>query len=117
MQKYACPTLGERIISMESMQALSIAHVFNQLYESGESEFIAQHKYDGERMQIHLNGDVDPLAIKIYSKTGRDSTLDRKHSHNIIRKALLSKLDADGTPKVKTCIVEAELLVIDKGNI
>jgi DNA ligase N terminus/ATP dependent DNA ligase domain len=116
MQTFANPSLGERIVCMESIQASSVAHVYHhQRYECNEKEFVAQLKYDGERMQIHLDTESNPLKIWIYSKTGRDSTKDRIHSHGIIKKALLSKLGVDGKPLVKSCIVEAELLVLDRG--
>jgi DNA ligase 4 len=42
----------------------------------------AEHKYDGERMQIHLNLKLpEREQIKIFSKSGRDSTWDRRDLH------------------------------------
>lgn len=42
----------------------------------------AETKYDGERAQIHVWVDgKGKLRIKIFSKQGRDSTLDRFAIH------------------------------------
>lgn len=59
----------------------------------------AETKYDGERMQIHLelfdrpaaggaSWDLPPYRMTIYSKSGRDSTVDRRETHPIILAAL-----------------------------
>lgn len=64
------------------------AHVF------GDAGVIsAETKYDGERMQIHVElpapGDQsDKVSIKIFSKSGRDSTWDRVETHAIVLAAL-----------------------------
>ncbi|GHJ90147.1 hypothetical protein NliqN6_6549 [Naganishia liquefaciens] len=44
----------------------------------------AETKYDGERMQIHVWLQNGKPVIKIYSKSKRDSTEDRKDTHDII---------------------------------
>lgn len=45
-------------------------------------------KYDGERAQIHVRIDEDGLPrIKIFSKSGRDSTLDRAGVHTYVLRA------------------------------
>lgn len=42
----------------------------------------AEKKYDGERAQIHVwVDDKSELAIRIFSKSGRDSTRDRAAVH------------------------------------
>lgn len=49
----------------------------------------AETKYDGERAQIHVNYSSDgELSISIFSKSKRDSTLDRAAVHPIIKEAL-----------------------------
>ena len=64
------------------------AHVF------GDAGIIsAETKYDGERMQIHVElpapeDQSDQICIKIFSKSGRDSTWDRVETHAIILAAL-----------------------------
>lgn len=49
----------------------------------------AETKYDGERCQIHVKcGEDGEPSITIYSKSGRDSTLDRAGIHGLIYDAL-----------------------------
>ena len=61
-------------------------------------------------MQIHFNSDgfstTKSECIRIYSKSGRDSTSDREKAHKIIRNSL--------PERVKSCILEAELLTFDR---
>ncbi|CAD6883877.1 unnamed protein product [Tilletia laevis] len=50
----------------------------------------AEQKYDGERFQVHVNfsnADEQP-ELKIFSKSQRDSTLDRSQTHAIVLAAL-----------------------------
>lgn len=99
---------------MECKRPASVAFVLEELKQSGNTELFAEVKYDGERMQIHVKSDVG--EIKIYSKSGRDSTEDRKYTHDIIKKALgLCKQDSNYSDKtiVHECILEGELLVYD----
>ncbi|KAJ8097399.1 ATP dependent DNA ligase domain-containing protein [Lipomyces tetrasporus] len=75
----------------------------------------AETKYDGERMQIHLS--IDPPFIKIFSKSGRESTDDRARVHEAIRKALrISEYSNPSSPAgfQKSVILEAELVVFDE---
>lgn len=70
----------------------------------------AETKYDGERMQIHLElfdrpaaaipSELPPYRITIYSKSGRDSTVDRRETHPIILAAL--GIDPNATKKDAT---------------
>ena len=47
-------------------------------------------KYDGERAQIHVRLEEDGLPrIKIFSKSGRDSTLDRAGIHTYDLRAIM----------------------------
>ncbi|KAK9369252.1 ATP dependent DNA ligase domain-containing protein [Lipomyces kononenkoae] len=75
----------------------------------------AETKYDGERMQIHLS--LNPPFIKIFSKSGRESTEDRTGIHEAIKKALrIFKYSDESSPAgfQKSVILEAELVVFDK---
>ncbi|PIL24908.1 hypothetical protein GSI_12795 [Ganoderma sinense ZZ0214-1] len=55
----------------------------------GADKVWVETKYDGERAQIHVRLDEDGLPrIQIFSKSGRDSTLDRASIHTIICDAL-----------------------------
>ncbi|KAJ3498941.1 hypothetical protein NMY22_g19553 [Coprinellus aureogranulatus] len=52
----------------------------------------AETKYDGERAQIHVTMQSGQPRIKIFSKSKRDSTLDRKGVHDVIVQALGDKV-------------------------
>ncbi len=67
------------------------------------ADCFAEVKYDGERMQIHIDRSKGH-PITIYSKSGRDSTLDRKNILGAI-------LEATQTAKFRNCILEGELVV------
>ncbi|KAI0051858.1 hypothetical protein FA95DRAFT_1533769 [Auriscalpium vulgare] len=82
----------------------------------------AETKYDGERAQIHVRVSSSGSAdIKIVSKSGRDSTLDRYALHPLIKRALGLPSDDDllkNNPRtdgadVKSVIVEAEMVAFD----
>lgn len=62
----------------------------------------AETKYDGERAQIHVEilDDDGTSNIKIWSKSGRESTWDRLGVHDIIRDAL--GLNKSGKLKVSS---------------
>jgi len=84
----------------------------------------AETKYDGERAQIHvqiLNGNP---KITIFSKSGKDSTIDRLGVHGIISEALgLGSSATDLRPcsakiKIKKNVVlDAEMIAWDKDRI
>jgi DNA ligase-4 len=68
-----------------------------------------ERKYDGEHYQIHVALNESGTCIKIFSKSGRDSTIDRIGIHRPLRDSLgLNTIDC----KIrKQCILEGELLV------
>ena len=112
LQQYCKPIVGTRISTMESIQTKCTAHVYHYLsYEQKEEDFIAELKYDGERMQIHLQcHDADTIDVKIFSKSGRDSTMDRSETIPIIKESLGLPWNAN---VVKNIILEGELLTFD----
>ncbi|EIM86610.1 DNA ligase/mRNA capping enzyme, partial [Stereum hirsutum FP-91666 SS1] len=70
------------------------------------STVYAETKYDGERVQLHFWLDEHGVShIKIYSKSGRDSTLDRAALHPLIRDVL-----QPGKHWQKSLILEAEMV-------
>ena len=83
-------------------------------YFQGSSRVWAEIKYDGERAQIHVQiQDNGTPKITIFSKSRRDSTLDRIAIHDVIYQALgLSKHgDNGGNCKVKSGVVlDAEMV-------
>ncbi|RPD64481.1 hypothetical protein L226DRAFT_545021 [Lentinus tigrinus ALCF2SS1-7] len=88
----------------------------------GADKVWVETKYDGERAQIHLRLDEagDP-HIKIYSKSGRESTLDRAGIHDIVCDALgISRQPSTGDgqadePSLKQdIVVEAEMVAFSE---
>ena len=109
LSTYCKPKIGIRISSMESIQSKSIAHAYDYLFNSFQDvSFLTEIKYDGERMQIHVDISNINEPIKIFSKSGRDSTKDRIDSHPIIIESLCKS--------VRNCILEAELVTIDRSR-
>jgi DNA ligase-4 len=69
-----------------------------------------ERKYDGEYCQIHIDLNKDRHCIKIFSKSGKNSTIDRIGLHaGALRDSL--KLDTADCKIKKQCILEGELLV------
>jgi DNA ligase-4 len=80
-------------------------------------------KYDGERAQIHVRVLPNGFSrITIFSKSGRDSTLDRHAVHGIVREALglapappvpgLTELAP--APPIKDVVLEAEMVAYSR---
>jgi DNA ligase 4 len=93
----------------------SCEHVLRQ-FKHAERVW-AEVKYDGERTQIHVvihpNGRSD---ITIFSKTGRNSTLDRLAVHDTIRRALglpvggADTWNTQGRKNIQNVVLEAEMV-------
>ncbi|KAF7192609.1 DNA ligase 4 [Pseudocercospora fuligena] len=72
------PMVGTKISRPHSHKARSIDYCLKML---GGREWVVERKYDGEYCEIHvdLSKSPDPAkCIKIFSKSGKDSTCDRK---------------------------------------
>jgi ATP-dependent DNA ligase len=65
-------------------------------------------KYDGERMLIHYDKNNIDQHVKIFSKSRRDSTMDREQAHQIILQAV-SYVGSN----IDSCILEAELVSVN----
>ncbi|KAH7115532.1 hypothetical protein EDB81DRAFT_819664, partial [Dactylonectria macrodidyma] len=76
---------------------------------AGPRRMSVERKYDGEYCQIHIDLNKSGADIKIFSKSGRDSTSDRMGIHRALRDSL--ELDTAGCKIKKRCILEGELLV------
>jgi len=82
----------------------------------------AETKYDGERAQIHVQISNGNPKITIFSKSGKDSTMDRLGVHGIISEVLgLGSSATDSRPcsaKIKKNVVlDAEMIAWDKDRI
>ena len=85
-------------------------HALNFLADS--ERVWAETKYDGERAQIHVQVNEDGSSyITIFSKSRRDSTLDRHAVHTIIRAALrLTGTCTSGCKVKQNVILDAEMV-------
>jgi DNA ligase 4 len=68
-----------------------------------------ERKYDGEYCQVHIDMTKGSDCIKIFSKSGKDSTTDRVRLHGVL-KDCLGISATEGRIK-KHCILEGELLI------
>ena len=83
LNKYCVPINGVFISPMQSSQAKSTAFVYEHVAKVSKSDainFLVEVKYDGERLQIHYNKSRNDV-IRIFSKSGRNSTQDRIAAH------------------------------------
>ncbi|OSD05314.1 hypothetical protein PYCCODRAFT_1385066 [Trametes coccinea BRFM310] len=81
------PTVGSPIQIPKCVKGQGTAHSLKAL--KGADKVWVETKYDGERAQIHVWLDEDGVPhIRIFSKSGRDSTLDRAGIHAVIYDAL-----------------------------
>jgi DNA ligase-4 len=84
--KKLAPVAGIKIGRPNFVKARGIDHCLNML---GSKKWIAERKYDGEYCEVHIDlqnwGTTTPTScIKIFSKSGKDSTADRIGLHQTI---------------------------------
>jgi DNA ligase 4 len=68
-----------------------------------------ERKYDGEYCQVHIDLSKGRDYVKIFSKSGKDSTNDRIGLHRALLGSL--RLGRDDCQIKRKCILEGELLV------
>ncbi|PYH75937.1 hypothetical protein BO82DRAFT_387667 [Aspergillus uvarum CBS 121591] len=100
------PRVGVKIGRPEYHKARSIKHCCRMVNRRRMS---IERKYDGEYCQVHINLTLGPNSIQIFSKRGKDSTVDRVGIHQVIKDSL--KLGAPGCKVSQRCILEGELVV------
>ncbi|KFA54356.1 hypothetical protein S40293_10070 [Stachybotrys chartarum IBT 40293] len=100
------PQVGTIAVRSIYEKARSINHCC-QL--AGARRMSVERKYDGEYCQIHVDLNESGACIKIFSKSGRDSTNDRIGVHLPLRDSL--GLNTIECKIKKQCILEGELLV------
>lgn len=99
------PQLGVKVGRQTWLKARSIKHCL----EMGHGLMSCEKKMDGEYCQIHVDLSKGSDQIQIFSKSGKDSTMDRLKLHSAIKSSLRL-----GTAECKfkdRCIVEGELVV------
>jgi DNA ligase-4 len=68
-----------------------------------------ERKHDGEYCQIHIDLSKGDDCVQIFSKSGKDSTVDRSGVHKAIKDAL--RVGYEDCCFASKCILEGELLV------
>ncbi|RDB20889.1 DNA ligase [Hypsizygus marmoreus] len=114
------PRIGTPVTMPKSEKGRDPRHALGFFHRS--QKVWAETKYDGERAQIHVEVSANNAAkITIFSKSKRDSTLDRKGIHDVIYRALgLSKygIPGEGRSEVKSSVIlDAEMVPFDGENI
>nr|XP_019043413.1 hypothetical protein I302_07990 [Kwoniella bestiolae CBS 10118]OCF22343.1 hypothetical protein I302_07990 [Kwoniella bestiolae CBS 10118] len=88
----AGPVVGINVKIPKCRKGRSISDALSEFTENGNAppaeEIWAETKYDGYRMQIHVDCLDGELKIKVFSKSTRDSTEDRLNTHSIILASL-----------------------------
>ncbi|KAJ3500871.1 hypothetical protein NLJ89_g9598 [Agrocybe chaxingu] len=108
------PNIGSPVAIPKSEKGRSCQHALD--YLEGSQTVWAETKYDGERAQIHVTVDTDGSShITIFSKSKRDSTLDRHAVHSVIRSALgldtpNYRRDSGKRQVKKNAILDAEMV-------
>ena len=105
-QKYFQPELGTSIAIMECGRGKGIDHVVKEL--KGKVCYI-ETKYDGERLQAHYDSSSSLDPFKIFSKSGRNSTFNRR----LCQQQLFNSFQDSN---IKSFIIEGELLVYNEIN-
>ncbi|PCH44474.1 hypothetical protein WOLCODRAFT_105197 [Wolfiporia cocos MD-104 SS10] len=100
------PQVGVPIMIPKCIKGQSCAQALHQLRAS--RKVWVETKYDGERAQIHVELVRGKPRITIYSKSGRESTLDRAAIHPVICEGLA--IGTSGCKIRKNTVVEAEIV-------
>lgn len=103
------PCVGVKVGRPTFHKARSIDHCLKML---GEQKWVLERKYDGEYCEIHIDlaWSQDPAkCIKIFSKSGKDSTHDRRGIHKTLVRCL--RLGQPGCKISRQAIILGELVV------
>jgi len=84
------PQIGVMVTQATHAKARSITHCCQM---AGSRRMSVERKYDGEYCQIHIDLTKGNDPIRIFPKSGRDSTDDRIGLHGAIRDCLRLRLN------------------------
>lgn len=99
------PQIGVKVGRPTFLKGRSVMHC----REMGKGFMSVEEKMDGEYCQIHVDLSKGSNCIQIFSKSGKDSTQDKKRLHGAIKSSL-----GLGTPSCKIkncCILEGEVVL------
>ncbi|CAH0005134.1 unnamed protein product [Clonostachys byssicola] len=99
------PQIGTKIGRQTWAKGRSIKHCL----DLGHGRVSVEYKADGEYCQIHVDLTKGRDNLKIFSKSGKDSTEDREKLHSVIKSSL--NIGKPNCQFQKSCILEGELLV------
>ncbi|GAB7340382.1 hypothetical protein MBLNU457_6825t1 [Dothideomycetes sp. NU457] len=100
------PTLGIKVARSEFCKARSIDQCMKI---ANGRRWMLERKYDGEYCEIHIDLSKKDDWLKIFSKSGKDSTADRKALHSTLRKCL--QIGTDKCKIKERCILLGEMVV------
>ncbi|DAA77342.1 TPA_exp: ATP dependent DNA ligase domain protein [Trichophyton benhamiae CBS 112371] len=103
---HLAPQVGVKVGRPEYYKARNLRHCCRM---ADKRLMSIERKYDGEYCQVHIDLEMGPKCIRIFSKSGKDSTVDRKNIHTAIKDSL--RIRKPGCRFSKRCILEGELLV------
>lgn len=104
--QHLSPVTGVKIGRPEYYKARSIKHCSQM---AGRRRMSLERKYDGEYCQVHIDLTRRPNTIQIFSKSGKDSTVDRAGIHQVVKDTL--RIGERDCRFSRRCILEGELLV------
>lgn len=104
--QHMVPKLGVIIKRTPYYKARSLKHCRNM---ADGRRMSVERKYDGEYCQVHIDKSNGRDCIRIFSKSGKDSTIDRVRLHGALEAGL--RLDRPDCAIRGKCILEGELLV------
>jgi DNA ligase-4 len=101
------PCVGNKVGRPQFTKARSIDHCLKML--AGQ-QWVLERKYDGEYCEIHIDLSMPaPQWIKIFSKSGKNSTADRQGIHKTLTRCL--RLGRPECKIKKRAIILGELFV------
>ncbi|KAG9679580.1 DNA ligase/mRNA capping enzyme, partial [Aureobasidium melanogenum] len=100
------PIPGVKVSRPEYTKARSIKHC---LQMTAGGKWLVERKYDGEYCQIHVDLTRGDDWLRIYSKSGRDSTEDRAGLRSTIKRCL--RIGSDKCRVKRACILVGEMVV------
>ncbi|KAF8537019.1 hypothetical protein BDD12DRAFT_848351 [Trichophaea hybrida] len=101
------PEIGVKVGRAEFVKAQSCKHAIAQ---AKGRKMMMERKHDGEYCQIHIDLSKGKDWIKVFSKSGKESTEDRRGIHDPLRQALKINDSAQRQFKER-CILEGEMVV------
>jgi DNA ligase-4 len=99
------PQIGVKVGRQTLLKGRSIKHCL----EMGKGFMSVENKMDGEYCQIHIDLSKGSDCIQIFSKSGKDSTQDKRNLHSTVKNSL--GLGTSWSKFKHCCILEGEVVV------